>query len=96
MRKDTEVEEVERGRKKGRKEKKIDQTWRLCIDYRHLNEMAIEDRFSKIDITTDYHQIRIKSQDVAKTAFQTHQRNYDFHAMPFGLSIQMLLQPFKP
>ncbi|KAA3480782.1 reverse transcriptase [Gossypium australe] len=33
-----------------------------------------------------YHQIRMHDADVYKTAFKTHQRNYEFLVMPFGLT----------
>ena len=47
--------------------KKKDGTLRLCIDYQHLNKVTI-----KLDLRFGYQQIRIKSEDINKTAFRTH------------------------
>lgn len=38
--------------------------------------------FSKIDLKTGYYQIPMAVKDVLNTAFQTHQRLYEFLMMP--------------
>jgi hypothetical protein len=79
--------------------KKTYGSWCFCVDYRALNNKIVKDKFSilivdelrgarfftKINIQSGYHQVRMHPDNIEKTAFYTHQGHFEFTVMSFGL-----------
>ena len=51
-----------------------------------FDQLAGTAAFSKIDLRSGYHQLKIKKEDVPKTAFRTRYGHDEFWVLPYGLS----------
>ena len=58
--------------------------------------------YSKIDLRTSYHQLRVRETNIPKTAFKTRYEHFEFTVMPFGLTnepaafIDLMHRVFQP
>ncbi|GKE76682.1 putative reverse transcriptase domain-containing protein [Tanacetum coccineum] len=51
-----------------------------------FNQLQGSSVYSKIDLRSCYHQLRVRDEDIPKTAFRTRYRQYNFQVMSFGLT----------
>nr|GEY09152.1 retrovirus-related Pol polyprotein from transposon 17.6 [Tanacetum cinerariifolium] len=63
-----------------------DKKQREIVVVREFPKLQGSQFFSKIDLKSGYHQLRVHEDDIPKTTFGTHYGHFEFTVMPFGLT----------